>query len=173
MQARFGSGLNQNPTWLGAITFVAVLVLTAAAWSQSSLDPGKTKTSPTIASTGPLDGRQFNARIVRADANVEERGQPLGDQLTFRDGRFSSAICKKFNFVEAPYWVRVEGDKIYFLAELASPTDGAMRWKGVIRGNTLEGTMRWEKKRWYWTINVEHKIHGELTGGDAASPPSH
>ena len=59
------------------------------------------------------------------------------------------------------------------LAELTSPTDGKMVWKGTIRGDTLEGTMRWTKKRWYWTIDTEHKIRGRLDKGPSvASPPS-
>lgn len=91
--------------------------------------------------------------------------RPLGDVLTFSNGIFSSEICKRYNFKGAPYWVRVEGDQVHFLAELTSPTDGRMLWKGTIRGGILKGTMRWTKKRWYWTIDTEHKISGKLEKG--------
>ena len=71
-------------------------------------------------------------------------------------------MCRRFNFGEAPYWVREENGRIHFLAELTSPTDGTMVWKGTVRGDTLEGTMRWIKKRWYWTIDTAHRIRGKL-----------
>lgn len=106
-----------------------------------------------------LDGLMFSARIVREGG---EEGKQIADELTFRDGMFSSEICKRYNFSDAPYWVRLEGEKLYFLAELNSPTDGTMVWKGSINGNTLEGTMRWTKKRWYWTVDTEHRIRGNL-----------
>jgi len=173
MSAPFSSRLKQAPIWVGAATLIAALLLAAMAWSQSLSESGNTKTSPVAASAGPLDGRQFDASIVRDDANEEEKTRPLGDKLTFNDGNFSSAICERYNFKKAPYWVRVDDDQIHFLAELTSPTDGTMRWTGTVRGDLLEGTMWWTKKRWYWTIDVKHRIRGKFaTELRAASPRS-
>ena len=101
-----------------------------------------------------------------------EDDKPLVDELVFRDGKFSSAVCKRYNFAEAPYWVRIGQDYIEFLAELTSPTDGTMQWKGTIRGHVLEGTMHWTKKRWYWPVKAEHRIRGELDIVVAPSSPS-
>jgi len=134
---------------------------------------GEAKIATSVASAGPLDGRQFSAGIVRDDADEDEKERPLEDRLMFNDGKFSSVVCKRYNFTEAPYWVRVEGDRIHFLAELTSPTDGRMVWKGTIRGDILEGTMRWTKERWYWTIDAEHKIRGKLEKHlGTTSPPT-
>lgn len=108
---------------------------------------------------GPLDGLRFKVGIVKEGAEDEN---PLGDTLTFDGGNFSSAICKQFNFAAAPYWIRREGDTVRFLAELESPTDGRMVWNGTISGDDLEGTMRWTRTRWYWTIDAEHRIRGTL-----------
>ena len=108
---------------------------------------------------GLLDGLQFKAGIVKAE---DGSGNALEDTLTFRNGEFSSAICKRYNFAASPYWVRTEGETVHFLAELNSPTDGKMVWKGTITGDKLIGTMHWTKKRWYWTVDVEHRIEGEV-----------
>jgi len=172
MQARRGLVFNQTHKWAVAATFVATLLLIATAWSQSETNPGEATVTPSIANTSPLDGRQFSAGIVRSDADEEGKKRPLGDKLFFSDGKFSSAVCRKYNFEEAPYWVRVEGDQVHFLAELTSPTDGRMLWKGTISGDTLVGTMRWTKKRWYWTIDTEHRIRGKLENGPSAASPS-
>lgn len=116
-----------------------------------------------------LDGLMFSARIVREGG---EEGKQIADELTFKDGIFSSKICKKYNFADAPYWIRLDDGQLHFLAELNSPTDGTMIWKGAINGDTLEGTMRWTKKRWYWTIDTEHKIRGALEKVESRSTAS-
>lgn len=136
----------------------ATLVGAMLAWSGP---PGRAAESPSSVAE-PLDGQTFRAGIVQVG---EEADGPLEDELMFRDGKFMSAICKRYNFVEAPYWVRQEGDRIHFLAELTSPTDGRMLWKGTIEDGKLEGTMRWTKQRWYWTIDTEHVIRGEIEEG--------
>ena len=113
-----------------------------------------------------LDGMRFKAGIVRADKVGE--AQPLEDELMFDNGKFISMICKRFNFTPAPYWMRSDGDRVHFLAELNSPSDGKMIWEGTLTGDRLEGTMHWIKNRWYWTIDVEHKIVGVLDGPEPA-----
>jgi hypothetical protein len=174
MQFRLGLGLNQMLRLVFVATFLAAFLLPAIASAQSSTNPNEAKTVSPAVRIRPLDGRQFNVHIVRDGANKDGKNRGLGDQLMFNHGKFSSAICKKFNFAEAPYWVRMEGDQVYFLAELTSPTDGTMRWKGAIRGDTLVGTMRWTKTRWYWKIDTEHKISGKLVKGlTVGAPPSH
>lgn len=112
-----------------------------------------------------LDGLRFKAGIVSIEDGPENA---LEDTLIFRDGKFSSVICQRYNFAAAPYWIRTEGGTIHFLAELNSPTDGRMIWKGTVSGDKLDGTMRWTRKRWYWTIDVEHRIQGQL---DNATEP--
>lgn len=118
-----------------------------------------------------LDGMTFGAGIVRNDAvapidegrgSEPDGGASLRDTLVFDRGMFTSRICTRYNFAAAPYWVRLDGDRVHFLAELSSPTDGKMVWQGTIRDGRLEGTMRWTRTRWYWTVDVEHRIRGEL-----------
>lgn len=169
MNTRFG--FTHFPTLdfgFAAFLLIALLFSTSARTQSATASIA----APTAARGGMLDDRQFKAGIVRIEEDQDEEKKPLGDQLTFSNGMFSSAVCKRYNFKEAPYWVRVEGEKTHFLAELTSPTDGRMLWKGTIQGNTLEGTMRWTKKRWYWTIDTEHRIRGELDKGASNAAPS-
>ena len=156
--------LNQASILVPVAAFAAVLVLPGPAWSQSSNNPGMTVTSP--AAVYSLDGQKFKVRIVRDGANeMHGKNRGLGDILSFNNGKFSSEICRRYNFADAPYWIRVEGSQTRFLAELKSPTDGTMRWQGTIRGETLEGTMHWRRERWYWTIDAKHEIRGTLQKG--------
>ncbi len=174
METRLKHFLNLASTFISATALAAVLVLPAPAWSQSSNGPGKTATSPTAANAYSLDGQVFNARIVRDGAKNDAKNRGLGDILSFSNGKFSSEICRHYNFEDAPYWIRVEGNQTHFFVELKSPTDGTMRWQGTIRDGTLEGTMRWKRERWYWTIDATHKIRGKLQKAlSAASTPSH
>lgn len=170
MQNRLGLRENRSLPYLFAAAFVFTVMFITTGWSQTA----KQNEHPSIAAapgTMPtLDGRQYKAGIVRATSTEEGEKKPLGDLLMFNGGKFSSAVCKRYNFAEAPYWIRIEGDRVHFLAELTSPTDGKMVWKGTIRGDTLEGTMRWTKKRWYWTVDAEHKISGQLDVVPSVTP---
>lgn len=141
------------------VFFAASFVVIAYCFCCPPAYADQTKSTPSANEPIRLDGLSFSARIVRNGARDSEQ---IEDLLTFDDGMFTSAICKKYNFSEAPYWVRLEGGRVHFLAELNSPTDGTMVWEGTIQDNALEGTMRWTKKRWYWTINAEHRIQGKL-----------
>jgi len=167
------SELKLFPRCVAGASVVAALFLATTALPQSSAGPSGSNTSRQELTAGVLDGRKFQAGIVRAEADRSKRNAPLVDRLIFRNGKFSSEVCRRYNFEDAPYWVRREGDVVHFLVELKSPTDGVMVWKGTVRGDKLEGTMRWTKKRWYWTIEAEHKIRGKLeTGPSAAAPPT-
>ncbi len=160
----------QKPTFMQiCVWIIATIILFTSndnAWSQISSESNSAKAmSPIVDEHYLLDGKQFKAGIVRADADEEKKKSPLGDLLIFNEGKFSSVVCKKYNFAAAPYQVSKDGDQVHFSAVLHSPTDGKMAWKGIIRGDSLEGTMHWTKKRWYWTIDVEHKIVGKLEVG--------
>ena len=130
--------------------------------AQSSEVPDLLQAQSVPSTNGLLDGLQFKAGIVNTE---EGSGNALEDTLIFDNGEFLSVVCKRYNFKASPYWVRTDGETIHFLAELTSPTDGKMEWRGAINGDKLNGTMRWTKKRWYWTIDAEHTIEGEVDIG--------
>jgi hypothetical protein len=105
----------------------------------------------------PLDGSRFRAGIVR-------EGQPVQDVIVFKDGIFSSEMCRRYNFDDAPYWTRTRGDTVQFRAELNNPTDGRMVWEGSVADGLLQGTVHWTRKRWYRTVEATHPVTDYLEG---------
>lgn len=153
-----------------AAAFLTALVTTGVSWTGAPVRADESGRAS--AAVAPLDGRTFQTRIVRASiAGGGDEGQQEADKLVFSEGMFWSLLCRDFNFADAPYWVRRDGDRVHFQVELKSPTDGVMLWKGTIRGDTLEGTMRWTKKRWYWTIDTEHRIRGTIEKAASGARP--
>lgn len=47
-----------------------------------------------------------------------------------------------------------------------------MEWQGTVKDGKLDGTMRWTRERWYWTIEAEHRISGQLSLQPAAPTSS-
>jgi hypothetical protein len=88
------------------------------------------------ASRGALDGRSF-------DGIVLERGKTSGDAdtLIFKDGRFRSTACDRYEYGDGPYTATRTGDAIAFEAQTESPKYGQLQFKGVVRGPRLDGTL--------------------------------
>jgi len=103
----------------------------------------------------PLDGWSFHGKMVSPEGHVVS----AEEKLVFSNGRFASEACRKFGFRDAPYWVRVEGDTIHFLAETASEENGTMRWVGTVTDGKVNASLVWTKHRWYWTIEREFRVH--------------
>jgi|GEM_PF-1563847 len=151
----------RNGGWLSIAGVLVFLVMAVPGYGQQESNGEASRAAVTPAM--PLEGLRFSAGIVRA-ADDGSGSEPLPDVLIFKDGQFSSEVCKRYNFPSAPYWIRRNGNQVLFRAELTSPTDGTMVWNGSVVNGKLEGTMRWTRKRWYWTIDAEHQIRGELDG---------
>jgi hypothetical protein len=92
--------------------------------------------APATGGRDPLDGRTF-------DGIVLECGKTSGDadSLIFRDGRFRSTACDRYEYGDGPYTVVASGDAVTFSAETESPKYGQLRWQGVVRGRRLDGTL--------------------------------
>lgn len=120
--------MSQRNAWvktLGALTVAAAAVLM---WSA-------------VASAGgALDGKTFAGE-------TGEKGKATGDAETFvfKDQTFDPLDCHKYGFSAAPYTSREDGIRIHFEAETKSAKEGSMRWKGVVQGETVAGTMVWTK----------------------------
>lgn len=106
------------------------------------------------ASWSPLDGKSFNGEMLSGEGKL----LTSKEKLVFQNGRFASEACRDFGFGEGPYWLRLEDNKIHFIAETVSPTNGTMRWKGTIIGGQVDASFIWTKKRWYWTIEREFRV---------------
>lgn len=83
-----------------------------------------------------LDGRSFVGVVL-------ERGKTEGDADTiiFKDGRFRSTACDRYDYGDGPYTVTANGDGVSFEAQTQSPKYGKLLWRGVVRGARLDGTM--------------------------------
>lgn len=137
-------------TWLGLLAFAVCLLLAVEALGAEGAASTPSAAAPYLI----LDGKTFRAEAFEDGAKVFE------DQLVFKDGAFSSEACRKFGFTPSPYYVRIEGNQIQFLAETVSPTHGTMVWKGTVSGNELEGGLHWTKERWYWTVRRNFDVKG-------------
>ena len=83
---------------------------------------------------GPL-GKSFVGAMTA-------KGKTKGDKDTFvfKDGRFRSTACDAYGFTETAYTAAVSDVSATFEAEATSPSEGTMRWKGTVKGDTVEGT---------------------------------
>lgn len=125
----------------------------------AGMAPGAEETmasAGTAASSTLLDGKTFVAQ-------TGEKGKPASnkDTIVFRNGRFLSEGCKPYGFGDAPYQATDNGTSVRFHAETHSPTHGTMVWDGTVRGDTIEATSVWTRKRWYWNIRKEYWYKGK------------
>jgi hypothetical protein len=83
-----------------------------------------------------LDGRDFVGIVL-------ERGKTAGDADTiiFKDGRFRSTACDRYDYGDGPYTAKTAGDGVTFEAKTESPKYGQLLWRGVVRGHRLDGTL--------------------------------
>jgi hypothetical protein len=83
-----------------------------------------------------LDGKTFQGVVL-------ECGKTAGDAetITFRNGRFHSSACKAYGYGDGPYKASDSGDGLAFEAETESPQYGKLLWRGVVRGQRLDGTL--------------------------------
>ena len=114
-----------------------------------------------FAEGGTLDGKNFIGE-------VGEKGQQSGmkDEFIFKEGRFRSTACDPYGFGDAAYTTTAEGETAMFEAETNSPTDGTMKWRGIVKGDRVEGTSMWYRPG---KDVVEHWFKGELKTNTAAT----
>jgi hypothetical protein len=113
----------------------------------------------------PLDGRRFDttAGLVGKAAHVPS------DILSFEGGLFHSSDCDQYEYGKGRYTARSEGDAVHFESETTSPTYGRNTWKGVVRGNTIEGEFVFYRKPTWWRPNPEPLVHW-FKGKELARP---
>ena len=124
----------------------ATLVVCAALWGVATSAapvphrPGAPGHAAQAALADPFDGATF-----AGDSGPKGKPADEPDELTFHGGRFRSKACNRYGFGEAPYKVAKSAASVSFEAVAHSDKEGAMAWKGTLRGTTLEGTVVWTK----------------------------
>jgi len=89
----------------------------------------------------PLDGKTFVGEIG-------EKGKTEGEYeetMSFKGGEMVSSACSTLGFDRFAYTATGNGGVIEFVAEATNPTEGTLRWEGVVKGDTLRATSVWRK----------------------------
>lgn len=114
------------------------------------------------AQVAPLDGKTFVADAGLKGKDADEKG----DIITFKDGKFHSSFCDQYGYGKGNYKSTAQGDAISFEAETTSEKDGRLVWKGLVRGDTVEGTFIHYRKGGFFNSNpapLEHWFKGRTT----------
>ena len=117
--------------------------------------------APAEAHSNLLDGKVFVAEAGEKGKAADEKG----DVITFRDGAFHSSMCDQWGYGKAIYHAVALGEVTQFEAETKSEKDGRLAWKGVIKGDSIDGLFtHYRKGRWYNRnpAPIEHWFRGKL-----------
>ena len=95
-----------------------------------------------------LDGKIFIGEFGKKGGAAEGT-----DRLIFREGRFNSISCVPYAFGDAPYSVVIDGDIMTFAAETFSMCGGKIKWRGMIKDGTLDGTFIWHRLGKWLRVN--------------------
>ncbi len=120
---------------------------------------------PLVATHAAAQGANLDGKVFVADAG--EKGKTAdekGDIITFKDGKFHSSSCDQYGYGKGNYKTAAQGDAITFEAETTSDKDGRLAWKGVVRGDAIEGTFTHYRKGGFFNPNpapIEHWFKGK------------
>ena len=99
--------------------------------------------SAIIARAGLLDGIKLKVKVVPKKAAADKGATEFGDELTFADGKCTSAALLPKGFKPARYSAEIEPNEAEFEIELVSKTNGVVDWTGEIRGTNTLGGLQW------------------------------
>jgi hypothetical protein len=83
-----------------------------------------------------LDGRRFVGIVLECG-----KTQGDADTIVFKDGRFRSSACDRYDYGDGPYTATAVDGAVAFRAETESPKYGKLLWQGLVRGRRLDGTL--------------------------------
>lgn len=126
------------------------MALAAAAWALLATQAGATER---------LDGKVFTGMIGPAEA------PDLSDRLLFDNGHFWSDICTRCGFLPGEYTARETEEGTAFTGTLESESRGRFEYEGLVRPDgSIEVSIDWERRRWYWTSRRSLVFIGALAG---------
>ena len=117
------------------VTLVSIVAAMVALWAIGQVQ----------ASTSLLDGKTFVGPTGEKGKEAEAE-----DELRFENGMLVSVGCADWGFGASSYQTKVAGDTINFSSEMTSAKHGKIVWNGTVKGDTINATYVWTKKRWYW-----------------------
>ncbi len=107
------------------------------------------------AAQSTLDGKKFDteAGLIGKPAHVKQ------DILSFERGKFHSSDCDQYGYGKGDYKSTGQDGQTSFESETVSAEYGRNVWKGVIKGNSIEGTMVFYRIPKWWRPNPEPLEH--------------
>lgn len=144
-------GLTRIACCLAVILAVLLIIIPGASQKTEGDTHGN------IAAAHILDGKKFIGQTGEKGKKAHHE-----DILSFNDGMFTSAACLESGFGSGIYTALIDPDGVHFEAEITSPAHGKLTWKGTLRGDTLDVTYTWSKKRWFWTILRHYWFTGRI-----------
>jgi len=120
---------------LSKLIVFGMVVTFVAFWGLSHVEGG----------TSVLDGKTFIGPT--GEKGKEAEGE---DELRFENGMLVSVGCADWGFGASSYQTKIEGDTINFTSEMTSAKHGKIVWNGTVKGDKIDATYVWTKKRWYW-----------------------
>ena len=99
---------------------------------------------------GLLDGKAFVGETGR---DGKDRGRSA--KFVFSKGKFRASAFSAYGFSDAKYETTEVDGELRFSAAVVSSREsgGSMHWTGTVRGDVVEGTMRWDhgwESKQYW-----------------------
>lgn len=113
------------------------------------------------AQTNPLDGKTYVGEAGEKGKPADEKD----DVISFANGQFHSSACDKWGFGKGSYSAAANGEATAFEAETRSEKHGRLVWKGIARGDALEGTFIHYRKSSFFRPNpdpIEHWFKATL-----------
>jgi hypothetical protein len=101
-----------------------------------------------------LDGKTFVGTITE-----KGKAKAENDTFVFKDGKFRATGCDTYGFADAAYTSKAADGGTLFEVETVSPKEGKMKWKGVARGDVVEGGVVWTKAG---QKDIEYTFKGSL-----------
>jgi len=106
------------------------------------------------AGAGPLDGMVFVGQIG------DDPNPDFAEELHFNNGLFWSKLCVNCGFQPGPYWIRQVHDETWFQGQLTKQDGSIFTYQGRVSGTALVAEVRWQKSRWYWSIDKQLIFRG-------------
>ena len=92
--------------------------------------------------SGMLDGKTFSGK----NGHLGKDGSG-SDEIKFENGKFVSVTCStKYGFSDAEYTTKVDGDKVFFTADIYSDKYGRMTYSGYVKGDDISANYFWYDK---------------------------
>ncbi len=126
---------------LPALGIAAALLITVGCSASGPADESTWNEARGKDGAGMLDGRRYAIEVTAMGKSDTKK-----ENLEFHGGRMHDDAGDARGFATGTYSAIKSGDVVTFRASTESATDGHIDWRGMVRGDTIEGAFTWSKK---------------------------